>query len=416
MFKKPFLLILVLLAGLLLTSQAYAVNLPAPDCTPGTGNCLYFDDAIVYSLALLQFQQDLADGVTPGKPLPGDPFYVDSSSGKIKDDLVILGTGTGQENDNQDVIPPTGAGPELAHVDNAYQSASGLQSLFAMLPSGDYEDPPEDKGGDPDFVNDNARRPFTKLPNPLGIDIDLDGADGSFDANLPLWDVDRVELLDFLDDGDFVVYYNLNETKATEGLANGQDMLAYAEVWLTDTSDPNDPNNNRHYFFSGNDLVLGQSWAQDENTAILPNSDPNLTDPNNPDFTDPNKNDYWAYVHGEICVDNNTGAVLWLGTCDSADPNFLDPNQIANIAANGEDLIQNLGTPNAAFALTIPELNKDIYDPNISWDVMSVDIRLGYVDDGLDRAFARVTNVLSEEGAGLTVIKNGPDLPGGFHV
>lgn len=340
---------LLLLFSLVLQGTNYAnatVLLPDPDCGFNSGsNCLVYDDFTVYSMSFLQFNLD-------GKlsPTANDVYYVASSPGKIKNDIVIA-TSPAAAKTNTDVAN---------NVDNAFDtpnmpSGSSQSSMFAMMSSAE----PLANG----WTGDNVQQSSSLLSNPNNLDINGDGSgDGNLNGKLSLWDIQVSELTSFLNGDDLLFFFNLNERGNQETLDAGQDMLSWGTVYLTDTL----TGSSIDFTFSGANTVnpLIQSMIQTVGVDnILPNVD-----------------DLWGYVHGEICVDNTNGAVLALSSCSAAG----NPQ-------NGETVKQNLGAKAAAFALWNENLNKALYSG--SYDVMTVDLRMSHIDSGYDQLFIRAGHV-----------------------
>jgi len=161
------------------TSQALVLP-PADDGVTS----LPFGDFDVYSLALL----NVLSG--NGAPQPGEPYYVASSPGAIKDD-VVFGTGAsgGPLNDN-----PAG-------MDDAYTTPSGTDTADLSFSTQTVPDPSDGPGGG-----------LTDLTT--------------------TWDAETEALRDFLGpDGQFIPFFNLNDT-GTDGL-DGIDLLIWAEFTLS---------------------------------------------------------------------------------------------------------------------------------------------------------------------------------------
>jgi len=334
--------------SLLIISPLFQANatitLPDPDCGfAGGDNCLIYDDFTVFSMAFLQYN---LDGSL--KPVANDTYYIDSSPGKIQDDIVIASS-PASAIDNTDI------GTDL---DDAFESptATGNNvSLFAMM--ADHEPTPDG------WTGDNVQQSGTLLSNPDNLDIDNDGAgDGNLDGKLSLWDIQTNELTDFLDGDDLLFFFNLNEKGSQEALDAGQDMLGWMRVYLTNST----TGASVSFTLSGNNtaapLIQAHSQVAGVNN-ILPTDD-----------------DLWAYVRGEICVDSTNGAVLALSSCSAA-----------GNPANGVSVNQNLGANAAAFGLWNSDLNDALYSG--LYDVMSVDMRMAHIDNGYDQLFIRGGNV-----------------------
>jgi hypothetical protein len=317
------------------------VILPDPVCgTSGGDNCLVFDDFTVFSMSFLQ---NNLDGSL--KPLPGDTYYIDSSPGKIKDDIVIASSPQAAKN-NGDIGPA---------IDDAFDTPNGGSDLFAMM--ADYEPTPNG------FTGDNIQQAGSVLSNPNNLDIDGDGTgDGNLDGKLSLWDISTSDLTSFLAGEDLLFFFNLNETGANDALDSGQDMLAWLRVYLTNSLSGDVV----EFTLSGNNTAIPaiQSQAQ---TAGVDNILPGI-------------DDEWAYVHGEVCVDSTNGAVLGLGSCN-----------VNGNPANGITVDQNLGANSAAFGLWNNDLNNALYSGD--YDVMTVDLRMSHIENGYEQLFIRAGQV-----------------------
>ena len=292
--------------------------LPLPFC--GTvnnftqnNNCIQFGDFSVYSLALLYTQATFqSTGVVPTtNPNPGDPFYVASSPGELGNPGYIVQT-TGTNNNN---VVTNGAG---TLIDNAQAAATGSTTTFATGAGTETL---------PTFTGDSSTQWSAQL------------------AAL------RTELgLGSTPNGQFVFYFNLNETGA-DGLA-GIDLLAWAKVTLVDAQGVLA---DKTFYLTGQ---TGSTTAPDIN---------NLADPN------------WVYVHGTIC-ESATAGFLGFGPCTAA-----------QTAAGGRNVNQNLGANEAAFAI----YNKDLSDSvlNSGYDYLQVSWEFAAIDNGYEQIFSALAPV-----------------------
>lgn len=289
-------------------------------------------------------QNNLDDSLQPHS---GDRYYIDSSPGKIKDDIVIASSPQASKTNTD--IAATG-------IDDAFDTPNaGGSELFAMMAT--HEPTPDG------WIGDNIQQTNTVLTNPNNLDIDGDGVgDGNLNGALSLWDINTTELTDFLDGDDLLFFFNLNETGANDQLDSGQDMLAWMRVYLTNS----ETNEIVEFTLSGNNTSYPsfQSQAQTDGVDnILPSAD-----------------DDWAYVHGKICVDSTNGAVLALSSCN-----------LAGNPLNGVTVNQNLGANSAAFGLWSSELNDALYSG--AYDVMTVDLRMSHIENGYEQLFIRAGDV-----------------------
>lgn len=305
--------------------------LPSPDCgTPGTftqtNNCITFGDFDVFSLGLLYVQAAYAStGIIPTtNPNPGDPYYVKSSAGELAlDGYIVYGTGAGGQN-----LVTNGDG---TLIDNA-------------------QDQPQ--GGSP-----ASQKTFVVGPGTETTPTFTDDLNTSWDATLSAL---RTELAAGSNPaGEFVIYFNLNET-GTDGLL-GLDLLTWFKITLEDM-DGNLPT--KEFYLTG---VPGSTTA-----PLVPTAD-QMADPLY--VYDPN----WVYVHGTICVSATTG-FLGFGPCT-----------LAQAALGGTNVNQNLGANAAAFAIYNEELSDLVLDSG--YDIMRGNWQFAYINNGPEQQFSALTPV-----------------------
>ena len=325
------------------------IMVPTPNCGFDAGDtCLEFDDFTVFSMSFLQFNEN--GSLSPNS---GDTYYIDSSPGKISDDIVIMTSPAGARNNSD--ISPTG-------IDDAFNTPnSSSTDVFAML----ADDEPS-----PTLTNDNIQASNALLPNPDGIDINGDGVFDTLDTSLSLWDIETNELTSFLGGEDLMFFFNLNETGAQDDLDSGQDMLGWLRVYLTDSTTGNSIN----FTLSGNNTA----------SASQRQSQTGAGGPIMPDSILPTPDDEWAYIHGRICVSNVDGSLIALSSCNQAAIDGFD-------VTNGETVNQNLGANAAAFGLWSEELNSALYSG--MYDTMSVDVRMSHIENGYEQLFIRAAQV-----------------------
>jgi hypothetical protein len=348
---------------LLLGAQSASAveTLPDPDCGLGpTNNCLIFDDFTVYSLALINFQTGNGDVNNQNE----DPFFVASSGNEIANALVIVSS-------DENAVRNQHLG---ITTDNAYLSPSNISGgsfvnyLMTAIGGNDghQQDAGPPAGNMPDpidgFAGDNIQMENTTINN-NDVPFVVDGTGtpivgGVDDGTLPLWDVTTAGLNTFLGDDHLVFYFNLNEENGGT-LDNGQDMLGYIDVYLTNVGDPD---TFLKFTLSGNECGGGggcvpfvQSQAQ---TADV-------------DDILPTANDQWVYVHGQICASDD-GAVLAFTDCNTA-------------GEEGNTINQNLGSGVAAFALYNEDLDEAVKSGD--WDIMTVDLRMAHIGNGFEQLF-----------------------------
>lgn len=305
-----------------------AEAVPLPTCDDPV-NCLVFEDFSVYSLALLNTISGSND------------FDQTSTPGFLSQNAIVIGTGSnGLKNGDAEIDNPYDTPNNVPH-----NTATNFESVSIKDPG-------------PTFTGDNQVNP---------------PVNGSTIKNGDVWDATTEALRsEFLPGEDVVFYFNLNESNKGTGLNDGQDMLGWLQVTLTDL----DGKLQSQTFtlsgapgFSGGDLGGGQ----------LP-TDPTL------DFILPSATDYWAHVHGEICVDpaNPGDPFVGFGSCAS---------QPTTPPATAVTVNQNLGADQAAFALFNQQLSDLILDPSSGYEIISVDLRMSRVDNGFEQLFILPTCV-----------------------
>lgn len=290
--------------------------LPAPDCgLTQTNNCVQYGDFSVYSLGLLYTQATYAStGIIPTtNPNPGDPFYVASAPGELGNDgYVVYGSGTNNKN-----LVTNGDG---TLIDDAQQQPTGA-------------------GSHPPFV--------------VGPGTETDPA---FTGDLTTsWDGTLAAMRDEFalgsdPDGEFLIYFNLNET-GTDGLG-GIDLLTWFHVSLVDLDGVLAA---KDFYLTGNP---GSTVAPD----VADNSDPN-----------------WVTVHGTICVSASAG-FLGFGPCSDAQK-----------SAGGKDVKQNLGANTAAFAIYNPELSDLVL--NSGYDIIRGNWQFAQINGGFEQQFSALAKV-----------------------
>lgn len=319
------------------------VSLPSPDCGTGaTNNCLQFGDFSVYSLALLNFG---ATG-SASNPGPGDPFYVKSSPGELGvDGYIVYGTGT----NNNGVVT------NVAGMDNSFSTPDGGIASFDTLTSG-------------------------QEPKTAGLDAKNDPELGFPSDQLNYWNSTTEAIRSVLGaDGQFVVYFNLNETGNNSLM--GIDLLAWGQVKLcTDTAGTDC----KTFTLTANvPLGVVDTTAPNAtgNSALCDGTAATGCDNNVGDPSDPR----WVYVHGTICAMQTASGpdFLHFGPCTAADP------------AGAKDLNQNLGANQAAFGIYNAELSKLIMDSTSAYKYLSLRYIFGQEDNGYEQLFSGASRIVS---------------------
>ncbi len=169
--------------------------------------------------------------------------------------------------------------------------------------------------------------------------------------------------------GQYVIYFNLNETGG-DGL-DGIDLLAWFHVSLIDLQDPS---RTKDYYLTG--ASAGPGYTDAPSTAAGAGG------------IGSNETDYdteWVKVHGTICV-SSTAGFLGFGPCS-----------VAQKAAGGVDVNQNLGANTAAFAIYNSELSNLILDPNSGYDIIRGNWQFARINNGYEQEFTALTPFLSPQ-------------------
>jgi hypothetical protein len=188
---KNILAVVVAFWLVIVSGQAQAITLPDPTTIiNGVPVALPFGDFYSYSLPILAFYYDEINGGGVG---PGNPYYVTSPPGAIKDDIVIA-TGASGNPVNQN----------FAGMDNAYPTPSGAD-------------------GSPLFSTGN-----TPDPGQVGGPFTGDAAD--------TWDMQINALLGYLTVGsvrnDLLFFFNNNQENS--GAAANQNLYAWGQARIVD--------------------------------------------------------------------------------------------------------------------------------------------------------------------------------------
>jgi hypothetical protein len=251
-----------------------------------------YGDTQSYALALLNEQ-------AVGSNNPGDPYYVNSTPGAIKD-LVVVATGSSG----------TGVTTNVLGMDNAYSTPSG-------------------KNGSPFFSTNTSP---INTPNPNGAPIANNLA--------TTWDSSVSAMLSFLSGEDPIFFFNNNQINS--GAASLQSLAAYAQAWITapDGSIYN-PNGGTGVFdFTNRD----QPYDVVPNGGGIPNGSVGAyanVGGVHPPIAGTNAATDYVLSGGQLCVDN-------VG-------NFIPCTNTAFLQVNN-----NLGANQAAYALVVPELNAEL--------------------------------------------------------
>jgi hypothetical protein len=262
----------VCLSGALLALGAAAATTAQADTIGDLSSAGYYTFGNMNSYAL-PIVAGVYDSIYGGGTGPGNPYYVASGPGQIKD-LVVIYTGASG----------TDVTTNVAGFDNAYQTPNGSSPTFASISGAVNVGFPGDKTG---IVNNTANT----------------------------WDANLLALKGFLGGGAPVFLFNNNDTNKDPNLA------IWAKLWLTNGS--NDVYNNRYLYLSNNGAVYGQGG--------VPFGDASLYNPGDVGpSVDPvtGKTDF-VQSGSTICVN----AAWIVQACDGTEAHTLQLNLGANQAA-----------------------------------------------------------------------------------
>lgn len=327
-----------------MVGSAHATSIFLP---PSVTNAYQYGDFYSYSLPILAYKYDLANGGGVG---PGNPYYIASSPGNISADLVVAtGTNNNPVNDNHN---PVNYGP----IDDPYRTPDGTGA------PPQFQTTDANLGGvqDPDYCTGGG------CPAYFTSEFTGDKKDS--------WDAQVGTLLNFLNNGaggydEFVLFFNNNQVNS--GASTNQNLVAFARVTLCDAADTNcatfDFTNNR-----GAGGVAGGNVASYTYGTNLP-ADNNIANPP-ADMTEylGSAAEQYHYVvsGGEICTDATGTSIVACGSPGSVSFNH------------------NLGANQAAYALWSPELNAALRSATYAGGFLHADIRMGALNNGYEQIFA----------------------------
>ncbi len=339
----------LLLAAALCAQTARAeIVLPPPNPGPA-GNSLLYGDFFVYSLPFL-------NNIATGNPQDvNGPFFKRATAGAIKDDVIM-----GINNLN----PQTA---NLAVMNDPYETPSADNSPT-------YNNTryfTTQQIGSPDFPH----------PGPAeGTAFAGDTAD--------TWNAQLGSLrtqLDLAAGNHVVFFYMMNQTRAQQGGDEAQVFKTDAVEVSVTAADP---------IFGLTFPVLAEDMLVWKHVSItMPDGTlvddffltADTTQTTGPDVLNPVNtttglaDSEWVHAHGEITVDNTTGALLEFG----ANP------------AIGKVINQNLGENQAAFAMFNPELDALVKSLPANY-LMKVDFRYAFNTDGNEHGWLQTTTVIPE--------------------
>lgn len=289
---------------------------PAPYVTYGDGNS--------YSLPVLGILYEYLTGGTLSDSIqPGNPYYVTSTPGAIKD-LTVIGTGSDgnpvtTNYPGMDDAYPTPNSDRLEFFSTNKTAYSGLCGSGCLLPS--------DPGGTGEFTGDAA----------------------------DTWDIRLTALSDFTGTDSPVFFFNNNQTSS--GGAEDQNLAIWAALTLYDDQGVLQPLT----FYFTND---GGTYAlvSEGGGGVLNGTagSGTLGAPTGPDAGDNDSTDY-VLSGGALCYT----AALAVVSCDNPD-------------AVGGPINHNLGANQAVYAVVFPALNDILALADFGgYDVLSLDWRMG---------------------------------------
>jgi len=402
----PVLIGLFLTISLIAMSPARAaseIDIPTLNCEIELGNnCLVFDDFTSLSLTYLQELQIQFDAYS-GYDFLAKPNEADAYIYRFNEQ------GTDLQGDGTLIDDPFDA---VNGNDDNMRFLMVSQSLTSGGPTNDI--PSDPLGGPGAFDNQvgansmvNNSQTFTDqallYPNPEAkydgyhpqnnptpdcyVDLnDNNGANPGGESCLTLWDADIAAARDLIEGDELLFLFQMNDT-GDAGTLEGEDMLAWARVTLTDTDivDVNDPNRTQTFTFSGNNSPYaaipvpgappGTTYAD-----LLTRDQEAPTDPipyeTGTDIL-PTEEDRWAYVHSVLCINTVSGEIFF-GACSDAEaaaPASF-PNQVT------VEVDHSLGADEAGFAAFNQELSDLVLAPDSRFEVMTVDMRHAWLNNG----------------------------------
>ncbi|MCF8067554.1 MAG: PEP-CTERM sorting domain-containing protein [Desulfobacterales bacterium] len=176
-----------------------------------------YGDFYTYSLPFLAIDFDLANGGGTG---PGNPYYVTSTPGAIKDDIVLYTGSSG-----------TGVMTNPDGMDNAYPSPNSKKTPFFSTPSTD------DPGGPGEFSGD------------VGTS----------------WDTSLTAMTNYLNGNQLIFFFNNNEVNAESG--ESQILQSWGKVEIVDATDSV---LDAYYFYASPTQIHGLPAPEDSDTHLPP--------------------------------------------------------------------------------------------------------------------------------------------------
>lgn len=297
---------------------------------PGTGYFTY-GNTNSYSMPLLAIEYD---AINDGGTGPGNPFYIASTPGAIKDTVVIYTGSSG-----------TGVTTNVAGFDDTYGAPSGTQAPYAYM-----------KGE----IN---------LTAPTAVKPEINDQTSNF------WDASLLAMKTFLGAGGTPIFlFNNNDTNADQTLA------IWARLWITGVDSNDDPNggaplaSTRSLYLTNRQGVVDFDCAANVScgydSGLFGGSKGSVVDGNATIFNGGNQLDPVAGNKDATDFVRSGGSVT----------NPIDPSKTVN---------HNLGANQVAYAGVVPLLDiwlLDFFatktDAELAALTMHIDVRLGC--SGLD--------------------------------
>jgi hypothetical protein len=351
--------VLVLCIFICVGGQAWALQLPDPNTEtlynivdPVSGNYMpvanAFGDFWSYSLPLLALAEDLENGGGTG---PGNPYYVASGPGQIKEYIVVA------TKDNRRNLP--NPYPDLAGMDDAYETpnATGTTQYNTAHAS--------DPGGAGEFGGDLA----------------------------DTWDIQLSALDSYLVEGCSPIFiFNNNETDS----ALDQNLLAWAQMRVVDL-DPETSLPTLYFDFTrSNDLPPGGAWPQVAD-QVLP-EEYNSPGPANTDWPFDHASGYNPGDFPQGAIDMPPSEPLMdIALSGGGVPVYyytgpgLGEGSLSDVTIN-----HNLGQNQAVYANWSPEFDailNGVYMfngsslPYSGYDVAQIDFRFSGITNGYEQIF-----------------------------
>lgn len=380
-----------------------SIDIPELNCGLESvdNNCLVFDDFTVLSLGLLQeFQSSPWDRYVGldflAKPNEATAYVYqfggnaspDQGPGTLIDDPYDSLTGT-PEGDNGRFLMVSDSLTSGGPSNKIPSDPDGGPGIYDNLHN-DGEVVNSRTFTDQDLLYPNPDSKYVEgAEDPCYEDIATEGC-------MSLWDTDIAALRDITPGDELIMLFQLNDT-GNAGTLEGQDLLAWAQVTLTDTDSctidegvvvPGSCTVTQTFTFSGNNFMGG---LYDGDPLLEPVADlfrdvqidgvgpgvPEVPGEEHGKWTGTdilqNEDDLWAHVHSEVCVEQAAGptqGAVYPGEC--TDSGFI----------NGKTVNQALGADEAGFAVFNQELSDLVFDPDSIWDVLTVDLRHAYLNNG----------------------------------